>query len=66
MTALIATTYGNGPYHPVIMFQDRSYSVGTLPFEDIQDALARAIEVADGIRASMRSPGFDEILADLP
>lgn len=66
MTRMVATVNGNGPFYPAIVFGDRRFVVGECPFADISDAMARAISVMEGIRDTMRSPGFDEIVASLP
>lgn len=58
MTVAVATVHGNGPYLPVIVFGNRRHVVGTLPFDDMSEALERAISVLQGLR--------DEMRADLP
>jgi hypothetical protein len=53
MSALIATTKGNGPYTPVIVYNRRAYHVGPT-FERIEDALEQAILLAARLRDEMR------------
>ena len=64
MTMLLATTYGNGPYRPTIIYKQEAYQVGQA-LDDIHEALQVAVEVAQGLRDGMRSPGYDEYLARL-
>ncbi len=64
MAPLYATTYGNGPYRPMLVYKGEAYQVGQA-LADIHDALRVAIEVAEGLRNGMRSPGYDEYLARL-
>ena len=65
MTALIPTVHGKGPYRPVVSYNHRLYVIGNA-FDTIEAALAEATQAIEAIRDSQRSPGFDEILADLP
>ena len=53
MAALIATTRGNGPFTPIIVYQRKAYPVAR-PFERIEDALEQAILVAAQLREEMR------------
>ena len=64
MPALYATTYGNGPFLPTVVYKAKAYLVG-YALDDIQEAMQVAIEVAEGLRNGMRSPGYDEFLARL-
>lgn len=66
---MIATTKGNGPYLPMIVLRndhDRHFVIGRDPFDDMGEALAKAISVLAQLRDADRSPGFNEILATLP
>lgn len=65
MTALVATVHGNGPYRPVIAYNERLYVIGNAHAELI-DALAEAQHAVETIRDQMRAPGFEERLALLP
>ena len=58
MTIAVATTQGNGPYLPVIVFGNRRHVIGQRPFDDMEEALAKAIRVLQALR--------DEMRADLP
>lgn len=64
MAPMYATTYGNGPFRPMIIYKREAYQVGQA-LAEIEDALRVAVEVAEGIRSGMRSPGYDEYLARL-
>ena len=66
MTRMIATANGNGPYFPVIVLGDRRFVQGQTAFEEMSEAIERAIQVIADIRDAERSPGFDAILASLP
>ena len=64
MRVMYATTYGNGPYRPMIIYKREAFQVGQA-FADAADALQVACDVAAGIRDGMRSPSYEEYLARL-
>ena len=55
MTPMLATTHGNGPYRPVIVYKGKNYPVGGA-FAEMGDALREAQQAAEAIREQMRSP----------
>ena len=65
MNALVPTVHGKGPFLPVVAYNHRLYVIGNA-FDTLEAALAEATQAIEAIRDSQRSPGFDEILANLP
>ena len=56
-SALIATTDGNGPYVPVIVWREGRYPVGPAMAE-MAEALRVAIAHAEAIRDAVRGEGW--------
>jgi hypothetical protein len=50
---MLATAHGNGPYRPVIWYRGRAYPVAEV-FAELGEAVAKAQEIAEGIREEMR------------
>ncbi len=53
MSPMLATAHGNGPYRPVIWYRGRAYPVAEV-FAELGEAVAKAQEIAEGIREEMR------------
>ena len=54
MNALVATTYGNGPFTPTIVYQGKSYAVAPA-MDEIEQAMEQAILIASQLRDQMRA-----------
>ena len=61
---MLATAYGNGPFVPTIVWRGEAYTVAQA-MDDMGEAIQAAADYAAAIRDSLRSEGYDALLAAL-